>query len=211
MEKTITIVDVEDKDYEGKSYKRILDTEGHYYNVKQGMDGVLEAKWGILQEGNKITLTMGEFKGKSFVRDIELLERVEDTPEPKRPRENSIETQVAAKIVSELWLADKLDITSCEVKGLRVWICEHLPIKENPLVEEAKRLGAVVLKEPVETGALSEPPEFKNVGEFLTKAIKTFPELKTKGDIEKILGSNIEKVTDFQGAWVFLTESLKNA
>ena len=83
--------------------------------------------------------------------------------------------------------------------------------EENPLVEEAKRLGAVVLKEPVETGALSEPPEFKNVGEFLTKAIKTFPELKTKGDIEKILGSNIEKVTNFQGAWVFLTESLKNA
>ena len=74
--------------------------------------------------------------------------------------------------------------------------------EESPLVKELKKQGAT-------EAADSTPPEFKNAGEFLTKVIKQFPKLKTKRDIEDILGSNIEKVTDFDGAWVFLQNAME--
>ena len=207
-EKIITIEDVEDKAYEGKPYKRVMDTDGLYYNVKQGKEGALKAKWELLQKGNKIKLTLGEYKGKPFVQDVKFMEVAPKT-ETKQIRNTevntSIETQVAAKIVSELWLADKLEVTSSEIKGLRVWICERLPIiktpnkEESPLVKELKNQGATE----------ASTPEFKNAGEFLTKVIKQFPKLKTKRDIEDILGVNIEKVTDFDGAWVFVQSTME--
>jgi len=215
-EKIITIEDVEDKAYEGKPYKRVMDTDGLYYNVKQGKEGALKAKWKLLQKGNKIKLTLGEYKGKPFVQDVELMEVTPKTETKQIGLQSirnteintSIETQVAAKIVSELWLADKLEVTSSEIKGLRAWICERLSIiktqnkEESPLVKELKKQGAT-------EAADSTPPEFKNAGEFLTKVIKQFPKLKTKRDIEDILGSNIEKVTDFDGAWVFLQNAME--
>ena len=215
-EKIITIEDVEDKAYEGKPYKRVMDTDGLYYNVKQGKEGALKAKWKLLQKGNKIKLTLGEYKGKPFVQDVELMEVTPKTETKQIGLQSirnteiniSIETQVAAKIVSELWLADKLEVTSSEIKGLRAWICERLSIiktqnkEESPLVKELKKQDAT-------EAAASTPPEFKNAGEFLTKVIKQFPKLKTKRDIEDILGSNIEKVTDFDGAWVFLQNAME--
>jgi len=73
----------------------------------------------------------------------------------------------------------------------------------TPLVEELKKQGAI----EKETTHPDSTPQFKNAGDFLTKAIKQFPKLKVKRDIEEILGSNIEKVTDLEGAWV----SLQNA
>jgi len=194
----------------------VMDTDGLYYNVKQGREGALKAKWELLQKGNKIKLTLGEYKGKPFVQDVELMEVTPKTETKQIGLQSirnteintSIETQVAAKIVSELWLADKLEVTSSEIKGLRAWICERLSIiktqnkEESPLVKELKKQGAT-------EAADSTPPEFKNAGEFLTKVIKQFPKLKTKRDIEDILGSNIEKVTDFDGAWVFLQNAME--
>jgi hypothetical protein len=53
---------------------------------------------------------------------------------------SSIEKQVCAKIVSELWQTGKLDKESLEVKGLCVWLRAMLPANENSLVDTAKKM-----------------------------------------------------------------------
>lgn len=110
----------------GKQYIGITDTDGERYSVFK------PELFPILQEGAKVQL-IGEQNGDFFnVKDVKLIE--------KRPsREGSIEKQVLAKLVSELWLGGKLNDDDPEVKGLRRWIREMLPIG---LVEEAKQLGA---------------------------------------------------------------------
>ncbi len=57
----------------------------------------------------------------------------------------SIEKQVLAKLVSELWIADKLKDSDPEVKGLRRWMRDRLPMD---LVDEAKVLGATEMATP---------------------------------------------------------------
>lgn len=65
--------------------------------------------------------------------------------------------------------------------------------KTSSVVEEAKKIGAV--------------EEIKNAGEFLTRALN---ELKlNKTEVEKIVGA-VGDLTDYEGAWVFLINSLKS-
>jgi len=88
---------------------------------------------------------------------------------------------VAADIYAGLWDGAKYRDTRVEQKEK----------KTNPLVEEAKDLGAV---EPI-----------KNAGEFLTRALKEHGLNKTQ--VEKVVG-DVSELTDLEGAWLFLTNSL---
>ena len=82
-------------------------------------------------------------------------------------------------------------------------------MQTNPLVSTLTDMGAVV-KSVIDTGtamhaaAIGKDKEFKNAGDFLMEAYKTFGLTKTK--VLKLLEkSSIEEVKDFTGAWVFLT------
>lgn len=126
----------------GKSYIGITDTDGGRYSI---FDPKL---FPLLQEGAEVHIIGEEKDGYFNVRDVKSvgekpIEKLPDKPTERpteRSREGSIEKQVLAKLVSELWLGGKLTDDDPEVKGLRRWMKEMLPLN---LVEEAKRLGAV--------------------------------------------------------------------
>ena len=66
-----SISKVEDDDYQGKAFKKVTLADGQVLKVKYGREGVLKAKWGLLEAGTAIKFTMGEYGGKPFVLDIE--------------------------------------------------------------------------------------------------------------------------------------------
>jgi len=207
--KVITIEEVEDKTYDGKDYKHIFD--GHdYYNVKQGREGSLKAKWNLLQKGNRIKLIFGEFNQKRFVHDIELVgqEAVPPLGQPNRlaSTNSSIEQQVAVKTVAELWLVDKLTTNDYEVRGMREWIRERLPIEPSESSkQEALTTPSLVDIAIFEEGAI---PEFKNKGDFLTQVYKYCH--YTRDETLRLLKTDLEKLTDLEGAWTFLVENKRN-
>ena len=204
--KIITIEEIEDKDYEGKDYKRVFDGSTHY-NIKQGREGSLKAKWAILEKGNQIKLTFGEYNHKEFVKDIELVGPGKLTPiSPPSPlplarpasTNSSIEQQVAVKAVVELWMADKLKDSDNEVQGMREWICERLPSTSSEPLPIAKPTPSLV-EAAIEEGAI---PEFANKGDFLTQVYKHFG--YTRNQALTKLGKTLEGLNDLQGAWRFL-------
>ena len=66
-----SITSVEDDDYQGKDFKKVTLADGQVLKVKYGKEGMLKAKWGLLQAGATIKFTMGDYQGKPFVKDIE--------------------------------------------------------------------------------------------------------------------------------------------
>lgn len=65
----------DDTDYNGKAYKKVMLGTGQELKVKQGRDGVLKAKWGLLKEGVAMTFKMQDFTKPDgdkipFVSDI---------------------------------------------------------------------------------------------------------------------------------------------
>lgn len=119
----------------GKRYLGITSTEGERYNV---FDPKL---FPLLQEGATVQLIGEEKDGYFNVKDVKPVEAESPSkPVEKSSREDSIERQVLAKLVSELWLGGKFTDSDPEVKGLRRWMREMLPLN---LVEEAKLIGAV--------------------------------------------------------------------
>jgi len=103
----------------------------------------------LFKVGGQIVLVGEENKGFFDVRDIrETSETPKDThketPYVERketiinPTNISIEKQVLAKLVSELWIADKLKDGDPEVTGLRRWIRDMLPME----ADEIKVIGA---------------------------------------------------------------------
>jgi len=75
------------------------------------------------------------------------------------------------------------------------WLKEGVrqpPQASNPLVEAAKEMGAV--------------EKFAHKGEFLTRASKEHG--LSKSQVEKIVGPT-DDLTDLEGAWVFLVNSIK--
>ncbi len=66
-----SITRVEDDSYDNKDFKKVTLAGGRVLKVKYGREGLLKAKWGLLQEGKAIKFTMGLFNNKPFVQDIE--------------------------------------------------------------------------------------------------------------------------------------------
>jgi len=69
----------DDKDYNGKDYKKVKLGTGQVLNVKQGREGVLKAKWGLLQEGVAIKFIMQDYTKPDgvkipFVSDMETVQ-----------------------------------------------------------------------------------------------------------------------------------------
>ena len=220
-DKIITIKEItKAEDNLGKSYLKITDSEGTTRNIKEGRNKLLTTKRELLKVGATIKLHFQDYKTESgkifpFVNDFELVP--EGEPQAQAPSlvqaqfqsqartantNLSIECQVLAKIVSELWQAGKLTDNDKEVLGLRNWICEHLPtpIPTAPIIEKDK---PNLLIAATEMGAI---PEFKSKGEFLTQVIKAYKGkgLTTKAKVEEVLGRKIEELTDMASAWAFL-------
>jgi len=240
--KIMTVAKVEAIMEEGKQVgKLVSDNEGNSLKVKKGQGGKLEARWGELTPGKTFEFEMGEFKGYPFVADFSVitLSSVETVPHVVTERETrsqttnaSIESQVAVKAITELWIADKLKDDSPEVIACRQWFLGRLPCdlpeltmltmivdnsrilskpstQTNPLVSTLTDMGGVV-KSVIDTGTsvhavvVEKDREFKNAGEFLMEAYKTFG--LTSAKVCKLLGVNtILEVKDLTGAWVFLT------
>ena len=71
-----SITKVEDDKYGDKDFKVVTLATGQVLKVKQGRDGVLKAKWGILVEGAAVKFTMQDYTKPDgvkipFVADIE--------------------------------------------------------------------------------------------------------------------------------------------
>ena len=213
-DKIITIKEItKAEDNQGKSYLKITDSEGATRNIKEGRNKLLTTKRELLRVGATIKLHFQDYKTESgkifpFVNDFELAPEGEPQAQFQSQARTantnlSIERQVLAKIVSELWQAGKLTDNDKEVLGLRNWICEHLPtapIPAAPVIEEDK---PNLLIAATEMGAI---PEFKSKGEFLTQVIKAYKGkgLTTKAKVEEALGRKIEELTDMASAWAFL-------
>ena len=114
MRDLVIVIDhVEDDQYEGKPFKRVIDKQGDKHRVSQQLEG----KWYMLQPDETIRLTMGTFDkgGKSFeyvkdvetVKDVFVREAAAKVAQQKSPKDISIEAQVAVKAVTDLMVADK--------------------------------------------------------------------------------------------------------
>lgn len=154
IDKIIVVTNVEDAIYDDKEYKKITDKFGNSYNVKQGQNGALKAKWGLLKVDARIKLTMGTFKDKPFVKDIAIAPPREETDSGSSytsdPKKNaSIETQVAAKITADLWALGTLKEDSNEVKKCRRWLCSRFDNSASPPVVDSS--GTVLPPDPKKT------------------------------------------------------------
>jgi hypothetical protein len=140
-EKIITIQEVKELTTKaGKRFLGITDTTGNRYSI-------FEPKlFTTVKAGAQVVLVGEENKGFFDVRDIrEISETPKETPCVERketiinPTNISIEKQVLAKLVSELWIADKLKDSDPEVRGLRRWMRDRLPMD---LVDEINVISA---------------------------------------------------------------------
>lgn len=155
MEKAITIGEIKELTTKtGKPFIGITDTEGNRYNV------FVPKLFPFIEAGKQVTLVGEENKGFFDVKDIKET-TVDNEVVPKKieipnTTNTSIEKQVLAKLVSELWIADKLKDSDPEVKGLRRWMRDRLPMD---LVDEAKVLGATEMATPEQIGRLKKLQE----------------------------------------------------
>ena len=109
MSEEIVIIDqVEDDQWDGKPYKKIITMAGETYKMGRH----LTAKYDTLQHGVALRLMMDTHEGKLYVKDFETClnlsqERIAQLskPAPKNPKDLSIERQVAVKCVSEMLAA----------------------------------------------------------------------------------------------------------
>lgn len=79
-----TITGVEEDEYDHKPFRVVTLGTGQTLKVKQGREGALMAKWGLLQEGVAIHFKMKDYMKQGvaypFVDDIETVEG--ELPEP---------------------------------------------------------------------------------------------------------------------------------
>jgi hypothetical protein len=102
----ICVVDrVEDDEWQGKPYKRIIAKSGEDYKIGQR----LNEKWVLLKPGAAVQLIMDVFKGNTYVKDFDLcydltMDKMAELsqPAPKNPKDISIEKQTAVKCVSRI-------------------------------------------------------------------------------------------------------------
>ena len=169
------IVGIDDAEYDGKKFKKVILASGKVHNVKQGRGGALKEKWPLLEVGKIFKPKLGTFQGKSYVEDFE----VEDAPAgsaPVRPpfsadpaKSFSIEQQVAVKLMFDLRIAigDKMNTTEA---GLYLdalsWIAERIGREELPTLGGAPANPATIPATSVEASPnapeLPRPPYHSN-------------------------------------------------
>lgn len=162
-EKIITIESVDDDESYGKEYKKVMDTNGLYYNVKQGREGSLKAKWNLLKIGAQIKLIFGEYKGKKFVQDIELIaEASEGTSPTESPNLVSKELNTLIMAAKDAWIASKLTTDDPEIKALRKLMClrfsfpEPAPKVAKPTADKAPLVGTLTSEQLTTLKVLKE-------------------------------------------------------
>jgi hypothetical protein len=102
----ICVVDrIEDDEWQGKPYKRLIAKSGEDYKIGQR----LNEKWVLLKPGAAVRLIMDVFKGNTYVKDFDLcydltMDKMAELsqPSPKNPKDLSIEKQTAVKCVSRI-------------------------------------------------------------------------------------------------------------
>lgn len=82
------ITKIEDDEYGGKAFKRVTLGTGQVLKVKQGREGALMAKWGLLKEGVATIFKMKDFTREDgvkipFVSDIALV--ADELQPPTKP------------------------------------------------------------------------------------------------------------------------------
>lgn len=97
---------VEDDGYGQQTWKMVTLGTGEILKVKSGRDGVLKAKWGLLQEGVAIKFTMKDFIDKDkiahpYVQDIETVE--DELPEPVKRTTTPVPSVIAPQERGMWW------------------------------------------------------------------------------------------------------------
>ncbi len=119
------VTSVEDDGYGQQTWKMVTLGTGEILKVKSGRDGVLKAKWGLLQEGVAIKFTMQDYMKEGvaypYVQDIETVEgelpasvRAETVPVPETPvkgisAEMKKDRAVALSYSKDVWIAGKIE------------------------------------------------------------------------------------------------------
>jgi hypothetical protein len=102
----IVIIDtVEDDEWEGKAFKKIITKAGETYKLGKH----LLQKYNLLAPGVALRLIMDNYQGREYVKDYDACinlatERIKELsqPAPKNPKDLSIEKQTAVKCVSRM-------------------------------------------------------------------------------------------------------------
>jgi hypothetical protein len=102
----IVIIDtVEDDEWDGKAFKKILTKAGETYKMGKH----LIPKYNLLAPGVALRLIMDNYQGREYVKDYDACinlatERIKELsqPAPKNPKDLSIEKQSAVKCVSRI-------------------------------------------------------------------------------------------------------------
>jgi len=187
---------------------RVIDAEGDELKIKKGKGGKLMDRWGEFILGKTYEFEMAQYKGYPYVADFEEI-TLPSSPfkgegkQRSQTTNESIEAQVAAKAITELWIADKLSDISNEVKACRRWFLSKLPLVGETKVDTQPVVDAIIKEGGVIVDKKGDDREFKNAGDFLMEAYKEFGYTKTQ--VLKLLEKkSITEVNDLTGAWVFL-------
>ena len=121
----ILVVDrIEDDEWQGKPYKRLIAKSGEDYKIGQR----LNEKWVLLKPNAAVRLIMDTFKGNLYVKDFDLcydlsMEKMAELsqPAPKNPKDISIERQVAVKCVCRI-MAGGVSVPEDVEKMVFEWI-----------------------------------------------------------------------------------------
>ena len=118
----------------------------------------------------------------------------------------SIESQVAAKIMSELVLGGKVAIDSEDGKMLLAWCRAKMALPAKGPSDNGS--GGASQEQEVEI----DMSHIANIGEFLTRAQKHWPELKTKKQIwDKLEVSSEASIADLDVTWEHLVSVMVKA
>jgi len=224
-EKVISIEDIEDAEYDGKEYKRVMDTDGLYYNLKQGREGRLRAKWGLLKKGATIKLIFGEFKGKKFVQDIESIsdevakQAIHKHGIEEDNRLQSIESQVAYKEIGLNLRAgnydpDKLKLypeinSHAHLQAYDSWIQSRtLPFGEGEILPPTPNAGEQRRQEEATQAASTSgeyprtPESLQTVGGLMNALMEDTHDPKLRiPTVEKVLKKQLGEVDDIPQAY----------
>ena len=197
MEVTGTVTDVmkeQRRSGEGWNYLLYMG-EAKYYLKEEKFDDALFFK------GNVATVGYTETKrGDKTYRNVEFIEPASEGAIATALAENgsinsSIESQVAAKIICELWVNDKLADVDYLITALRWWVEEKIGLERatqpvSPVVE-------TVLKSEIPEVNMSPVNSF---GELYTRAKDTFN--MSRPDVWKVLDVTSQmEISDFNTAW----------
>lgn len=108
----------------------------------------------------------------------------------------SIENQVRAKLITELLIADKIDVDNVLALKLTHWLSQLG--ETTPKTVQAQPA-------PVEQQAKASSNGFTNAGAFLSKCLTDLKLNKTQA-LKKLGVSDISEITDFKASYEFLVK-----